>query len=116
MRSLLVLVTIVVAGFAACGGDDTTPTTDAAGSGSGSGSGSGALCTGQLYDACNPNASNCMSPNICKSYGASAFSVCVPPQGQCTSGGCPNQGTATVTCNTMGFCKPAAPNADCTSP
>ena len=86
---------------------------DAAGSGSGSNL---PTCTGELYDACNPNASNCMGSNVCKAYGASGFSVCVPPQGQCSSGGCPMQGTSAVPCNTMGFCKPNAANATCKSP
>ncbi|MBV8761438.1 MAG: hypothetical protein JO257_29345 [Deltaproteobacteria bacterium] len=105
---------MTLASFAACGGGDTSKTPDAAGSGSGSGSGSNLpACTGQLYDSCNANASNCMGSNVCKAYGASGFSVCVPPQGQCTSGGCPMQGTSAVTCNNMGFCKPNAPNTTC---
>ena len=91
----------------ACGSSSSSPD---------SGNGSGSACTGMLYDACNPSASNCMSPYTCKSYGTSSFSVCVPAQNVCTSGGCPNQGSQPVTCNTMGFCKPAAPNSDCTSP
>jgi hypothetical protein len=113
MRILLVLVTVAATSILACSSDDTAPMPDAS---TGSGSGSGAACTGKLYDACNPNASNCMSPYVCKDYGTSGFSVCVPPQGDCTANGCPDQSGAQVTCNGMGFCKPAAPNADCTAP
>jgi hypothetical protein len=104
MRILLVLVTLVVA---ACSSDDPAPPADAA---------SSVPCTGKLYDSCDPNASNCMSPYVCKAYGNSEFSVCVPPQGDCTTNGCPMQGTQTPSCNNMGYCKPAAPNADCTAP
>lgn len=101
------LFTLVLSGVVACGGD-SGKMIDAAGSGSNL-----PACTGQLYDSCDPNASNCMGSDVCKAYGASGFSVCVPAQGACTSGGCPNQGSATVACNTMGFCKPPAPNATC---
>ena len=73
-------------------------------------------CTGQVYDSCNPTASNCMGSDVCKSYGASGFNVCVPPQGDCTTNGCPMQGSAAPACNTMGFCKPAAPNTTCQAP
>ena len=100
MRILAIAIAL-----AACGGDTKAPD---AGSGSNL-----PACTGQLYDSCNAAASNCTGSNVCKAYGASGFSVCVPPQGACTTGGCPNQGTATVPCNTMGFCKPAAANATC---
>lgn len=113
MRILAVLTTLILSAFVACGGSSSSMP-DAAGSGSGSGSGS--ACTGMLYDSCNPAADNCMTPNVCKAYTSSGFSVCVPPQGQCTSGGCPNQGASAVACNGMGYCKPSAANTDCTSP
>jgi hypothetical protein len=110
MRVLGSAVTaLVISAFAACGGD-AGKAIDAAG-----GSNLPA-CTGLLYDSCNAAASNCQNGMTCKAYGTSGFSVCVPAQGQCTSGGCPNQGSATVPCNTMGFCKPAGANADCQSP
>ena len=99
-------LSIVVCAGLACGGTDSK-SPDAAGSNN------LPACTGQLYDTCDPNASNCAGSDVCKAYGASGFSVCVPAQGACTTGGCPNQGSATVACNTMGFCKPAAPNSTC---
>src|SRR5262249_33803010 len=68
------------------------------------------VCTGALYDACNPNAPNCMTGLMCKSFTGSAFSVCTQ-----TCGSCPNQGASTVMCNGMGICKPNAPN-NCTPP
>lgn len=68
------------------------------------------VCTGQLYDACNPSSSNCMAGLTCKSFTASAFAVCTQ-----TCGTCPNQGSTAVTCNGMGICKPSMPNA-CTLP
>ena len=112
MRVLVVLSALVVSAFVACGGNDTTKTPDAAGSGSNL-----PACTGQVYDSCNPAASNCMGSDVCKAYGASGFSVCVPPQGACTTSGCPAEtGGGSATCNTMGFCKPAAPNATCMAP
>ena len=70
-------------------------------------------CTGLVYDSCDPNASNCTNGMTCKAYGSSGFSVCVPAQGMCTTGGCPDQGSATVSCNNVGYCKPNAANADC---
>jgi hypothetical protein len=69
------------------------------------------VCTGKLYDACNPAASNCMAGLMCKNFAGSVFSVCTQ-----TCGTCPNQGSTTVMCNNMGLCKPSAPNSDCTSP
>jgi hypothetical protein len=99
------MLAIVIA-LAACGGDSKTP--DAANN--------LPACTGQVYDSCNPAASNCMGSDVCKSYGASGFNVCVPPQGDCTTNGCPMQGSAAPACNTMGFCKPAAANATCQAP
>jgi hypothetical protein len=68
------------------------------------------VCTGQLYDACNTNAPNCMTGLMCKNFAGSAFSVCTQ-----TCGTCPNQGSSTVMCNGMGICKPNAPN-NCTPP
>lgn len=70
-----------------------------------------AVCTGKLYDACNPAASNCMTGTTCKTFNASGFSVCTQ-----TCGTCPNQGATPVTCNGMGICKPSSPNAGCTAP
>jgi hypothetical protein len=70
------------------------------------------VCTGKLYDACNPAASNCMAGTMCKTFAGSGFSVCTQT---CTTT-CPAQGAAAVTCNTMGICKPSAPNSDCVSP
>jgi len=70
------------------------------------------VCTGKLYDQCNPAASNCMTGLMCKSFTGSAFSVCT----QTCSTTCPNQGSSTVMCNNNGICKPNAPNTDCTSP
>lgn len=70
-----------------------------------------AACTGKLYDACNPAASNCMTGLMCKNFAGSVFSVCTQ-----TCGTCPNQGSTTVMCNGMGICKPNAPNTNCTSP
>lgn len=69
------------------------------------------VCTGKLYDACNPASSNCMTGLTCKSFTGSAFSVCT----QTCSTTCPNQGATTVMCNGMGLCKPNAPN-NCTPP
>jgi hypothetical protein len=108
MRTL-VLATILTV-LAACGGD-SNKSIDAAVDAANL-----PACTGQLYDSCNAAASNCQNGMTCKAYGTSGFSVCVPAQGQCTSGGCPNQGSAAVPCNQMGFCKPAGPNSSCMTP
>src|SRR5215470_11638791 len=64
------------------------------------------VCTGQLYDACNPASPNCMTGSSCKTFTGSSFSVCTQ-----TCGTCPNQGSTTVMCNGMGLCKPNAPNS-----
>jgi hypothetical protein len=111
MRILAIVTALVVSAFIACGGDDGNKTPDASGSGSNL-----PACTGQIYDSCNAASPNCMGSNVCKAYGASGFSVCVPPQGACTSGGCPAPASGSATCNTMGFCKPDAPNATCQAP
>lgn len=68
------------------------------------------VCTGQLYDACNPASPNCMTGLTCKTFTGSVFSVCTQ-----TCGTCPDQGTMTVMCNGMNICKPNAPN-NCTPP
>jgi hypothetical protein len=77
--------------------------------------GSANVCTGELYDACDPAASNCKNGATCKTYAQSSFSVCIPAT--CSGAApCPMQNGAAVTCNNMGFCKPNAPNADCSAP
>jgi len=74
----------------------------------------GAVCTGLVYDACNPASSNCGTGLMCKTFNGANFSVCSPA---CSAQApCPDQGTTTITCNGMGLCKPPAPNSDCTSP
>lgn len=71
-------------------------------------------CTGMLYDACNPAASNCMGTTTCKTFSGNGFSVCT--QTCSAANPCPAQGGQAAQCNGMGICKPNAPNADCTSP
>lgn len=71
-------------------------------------------CTGQLYDSCNPAASNCTGSETCKTFTGSGFSVCT--QTCSTTNPCPSQNGAAVACNNMGICKPSAPNTDCTAP
>ena len=71
-------------------------------------------CTGMVYDACNPSNSNCMTGTTCKTFTASAFSVCTPT---CSAQmPCPMQGSMAVTCNGMSLCKPNAPNTTCSAP
>ena len=95
--STLVLV------MAACGGGSSKPSADAA-----------PACTGQVYDSCNPNANNCTNGMECHNFSGAGFSVCTPT---CSAGSpCPNQGTTSISCNNMGLCKPAAPNAGCSAP
>ena len=107
MRLVVIAVALVVSAFVACGGSESKMP-DASGSGSNL-----PACTGELYDSCNPSASNCTGSNVCKAYTTSGFNVCVPAQGACVNGGCPLQNGSTVTCNTMGYCKPTAPNPTC---
>ncbi|HUJ57414.1 MAG TPA: hypothetical protein VLX92_02945 [Kofleriaceae bacterium] len=95
--------------MAGCSDNSSKKTTDAAVD-----SKAGSACTGLVYDSCNPNSSNCMTGTTCKTYTASAFSVCTPTCSATVP--CPDQGTTAVTCNNMGLCKPTAPNTDCTSP
>ncbi|HEY1558273.1 MAG TPA: hypothetical protein VGF94_25780 [Kofleriaceae bacterium] len=78
----------------------------------------GTVCTGVVYDACNPASSNCQSGMVCKNYPmpAPGYNVCVPAQGACPTTACPTQGSTAVSCNNMMFCKPAIANADCVSP
>ncbi len=72
------------------------------------------VCTGMVYDACNPAASNCMGTTTCKTFSGSMFSVCTPT---CDAQNpCPMQNGQPVTCNNMGICKPNAPNTTCTAP
>jgi hypothetical protein len=74
----------------------------------------GAVCTGLVYDACNPASSNCGTGLTCHLFSGSGFSICSPA---CSAAApCPNQGATAITCNGMGVCKPPAPNSDCTSP
>jgi hypothetical protein len=120
------ILCLLVIGLAACPSDNNKPAIDApAGhvdapknvdsSMAGDAPGADAakmVCTGAIYDACNPAASNCMTGTTCKTFNGSGFSVCTPT---CTTT-CPMQGTMTVTCNGMGLCKPNAPNTTCTAP
>jgi hypothetical protein len=113
----LALVCTAFAMFA-CGGDDSsddttdgppidsapidgTPGIDAAVDAAG-----GTACTKALYDVCTGNA-GCNSGN-CHLFN-DIGSVCT----QACSGTnpCPMQGASQPTCNGMGICKPAAPNA-----
>jgi hypothetical protein len=72
------------------------------------------VCTGMIYDACNPASSNCQGSTTCKTFTGSGFSVCTPT---CDGANpCPNQNGNPVTCNGMGICKPSAPNSNCTAP
>ncbi len=86
--------------------DSSQPAPDAPGSG-------GMACTGQLYDACNPAASNCAS-GLCHLFGNRGYAVCT--QACSSTMPCPAQNGATVTCNGMGICVPAGPNPGCTAP
>ena len=74
----------------------------------------GATCTGLLYDACNPAASNCQGATTCHNFAGRGFSVCT--QTCSNANPCPAQNGTAVTCNNMGVCIPNAPNSDCTSP
>jgi hypothetical protein len=47
--------------------------------------------------------------------GASGLRTEASPH-HCTTNGCPMEGTETPACNNMGYCKPTAPNADCSAP
>jgi hypothetical protein len=103
---LLAICSALLFGFA-CNSSSSSPDAKVYMDGSGSGSGSGNVCTGQLYDSCNPAASNCMTGLMCKTFSGSSFSVCT----QTCSGSCPGG----ATCNNMGICKPTAANS-CTPP
>jgi hypothetical protein len=96
------LMLAVLAGFGCGGGTPATP--DAAHDAP-----PGPMCTGAIYDNCVTN-SQCMSAN-CHFYGTSNFTICTTT---CTPGDnttCPvDSSGAHGTCNTMGNCKPAAPN------
>ena len=113
ISSLLVLL------LASCTNDKSTPadaaeadatSADATSADAGSIDATSNVCTGQLYDACNPASPNCITGTTCKTFTGSNFSVCTQ-----TCGTCPNQGANPVMCNAMGICKPNAPNA-CTPP
>jgi hypothetical protein len=97
-----------------CTSDKSTPSdaakADAPSADASSADAPNSVCTGLLYDACNPAAPNCQTGLSCKTFTGSGFSVCTQ-----TCGTCPKQGANLVTCNQMGICKPNAPNA-CTSP
>jgi hypothetical protein len=113
----LMISSLLVLMLASCTNDKPTPTdaapkTDATSTDAASIDAPSAVCTGQIYDACNPASSNCMTGTTCHTYAASNFSACVPT---CPGGTCPNQGTTPVMCNAMAICKPNAPNA-CTPP
>ena len=98
-RYVLALVLV-----AACSSDNAQKSVDAPGMTADA----APKCTGQLYDACNPAAPNCMNGATCKTFTMSGFSLCTT-----TCGTCPTQNGASVTCNGMGICKPAAPNPGC---
>ncbi|MGE5180735.1 MAG: hypothetical protein ACM31C_01670 [Acidobacteriota bacterium] len=86
--------------------DSSQPAADGPGSG-------GMVCSGQLYDACNPASSNCAS-GTCHLFGNRGYAVCTQACSSATP--CPDQNGATVTCNGMGICVPASPNPGCTAP
>ncbi|MEO8704900.1 MAG: hypothetical protein ABI867_32910 [Kofleriaceae bacterium] len=71
---------------------------------------SSGTCTNAVFDPCTENA-QCDSMN-CHLFQQSAFQVCVQP---CTPGDnttCPVDASGVNgTCNNMGICKPAVPNA-----
>jgi hypothetical protein len=94
MRALL------LAALAACGGGGSTTVADA--------DPNAPLCTGAAFDNCVAN-DQCESQN-CHLFRMSGFQVCVPA---CDAANpCPNDSSgAPADCNTMGICKPAAPNA-----
>jgi hypothetical protein len=113
----LMISSLFVLMLASCTNDKTSPSDAATKADAPSGDAASidattAVCTGQIYDACNPASSNCVTGTTCHNYAASNFSACVPT---CPAGRWPNQGTTTVACNAMGICKPNAPNA-CTPP
>ena len=114
----LMISSLFVLMLASCTNDKTSPSdaatkSDAKAADAASIDAAANVCTGQIYDACNPASSNCMTGTTCHTYAASNFSACVPT---CPAGTtCPNQGTTPVMCNAMGICKPNAPNA-CTPP
>jgi hypothetical protein len=74
----------------------------------------GMLCTGLLYDSCNPAMSNCMGATTCRTFTGRGFSICT--QACSAQAPCPNQAGQAVTCNGMGVCVPNAPNTGCTAP
>ncbi|MBA3817838.1 MAG: hypothetical protein H0X17_03025 [Deltaproteobacteria bacterium] len=90
----------------------TTPTSDGApGADAGIDGPARMACTNALYDPCTTNA-QCTS-GTCRVFSGSALQICTQA---CTPGDnstCPQQAGAVVQCNTMGVCKPAAPN-NCT--
>jgi hypothetical protein len=113
----LMISSLFVLMLASCTNDKTSPSdaatkADAPSADAASIDATAAVCTGQIYDACNPTSSNCVTGTTCKTFSGSNFSVCTPT---CPGGTCPNQGTTPVVCNAMGICKPNAPNA-CTPP
>jgi hypothetical protein len=124
MRHIVISVLAFV--LTACPGNSNTPVIDAPGTHPDGSShvdantqGDGAsgvdaaklACTGNLYDACNPLASNCKAGTTCKTFNGSNFSVCTQ-----TCGTCPMQNGQAVACNNMGVCKPSAPNSTCVAP
>jgi hypothetical protein len=70
-------------------------------------------CTGQLYDACKPGNTSCLS-NECHDFIGRGFAVCT--RACSAQDPCPPQRGAPVACNNMGICVPSAPNSDCSAP
>jgi len=103
MRHLLVLGSLLAA-FACSDSKSSSP--DAKVYMDGPGSGSGNVCTGAIYDPCNPANAHCGTGLTCKTFTGAGYSVCTQTCGTCPTGG---------TCNNMGICKPNAPNS-CTPP
>jgi len=79
----LMISSLFVLMLASCTSDKTTPNdaatkTDATSTDAASIDAASAVCTGQIYDACNPASSNCVTGTTCHNYAASNFSACVP--------------------------------------
>ena len=69
--------------------------------------GNGPVCTKALYDKCNSE-HDCDS-NECHNFMGDGFQVCSMSCSATVP--CPDNAGVPVTCNTMGYCKPAAATA-----
>jgi len=91
----LMISSLFVLMLVSCTNDKTTPadaakadatSADATSADAGSIDATINVCTGQLYDACNPASPNCITGTTCKTFTGSNFSVCTQ-----ACGTCPNQ-------------------------